>query len=148
MSYLKLLAPLTFCMLLTVGACGDGSGDQSTVTATNEAVVTPLDSPTPAGSAAYCNDEAISAAADTWVQSVTLLIAEKPQLVLSDEDGLRNDIEAATRRYCEVGTAPTLKDVDVYCDGIVAAIDLRLDGPTADRDAFLTEYYNTCNATD
>jgi hypothetical protein len=118
------------------------------VTATNEAVVTPLDSATPAGSAAYCADETVKGVVDTWVTSITLLVEEKPDLDLSDEEGMKDDIEAATREFCEAGQSPPPEAVVTYCDGIVAAIDLRLEGPATDREAFLTEYYNACNATD
>ena len=141
---MKLLVPFVFGVLILAGACSDG-GDSD-----EPAPTTPVNTPlgTPSSSITYCDDEAINGAADTWVTSITLLVEEKPELDLSDEEGMRDDIEAATRKFCEAGQAPPPEAVDIYCDGIVASIDLRLDGPTTDRDAFLTEYYNTCNATD
>lgn len=139
MNYLKFLVPFVFGVLILAGACGDEDSGESSAT--------PLASATPAGSVVFCSDEIVKEAGDTWVTSITLLVAEKPELELSDEEGMRDDIETATRKVCEAGQAPPPEAIDVYCDGIVAAIDLRLEGPTADRDAFLTEYYNACNAT-
>jgi hypothetical protein len=59
---------------------------------------------------------------------------------------MRRDIETAILILCEAGTNPPPDAVATYCDGVVAAIDLRLAGPSADRNRFLTEYYNSCNA--
>ncbi len=140
---LKILIGLAvLAMTLGFAACNeDGEEGEPSQTPAESASQTPEPG-------AYCSDEAVLGAVDSWVSSITLLVADEPELQLSDEEGMGADIETATRKFCEAGQQPLPEDVDLYCDGIVAAIDLRLDGPQEARDAFLTGYYNSCNAID
>lgn len=132
-------------LALTVVACGgdDDEGDGATPTPAASVTTT-----TAAASPEYCNDEAVNSAVDLYVDSVTQSLTEEPTLQLDDVEGMRRDIETALRTLCEAGANPSPDAVATYCDGVVAAIDVRLTGPTDDRNRFLTEYYNSCNAAD
>jgi hypothetical protein len=141
-----LIALFTIMAVALVGiACGgddDGTPDGGSTTAT------PGLATTPAASVEYCNEQAVNDAVDLYVNSVTQSLTEEPTLQLDDVEGMRRDIESALRTLCEAGANPPLEAISTYCDGVVAAIDLRLTGPTEDRNRFLTEYYNSCNAAD
>jgi hypothetical protein len=139
---LRLLIALALPALLILAACEDGGEDESSPSPTSDP------SATATGDAEYCNEQAVSDVVDLWVDSVAVGLAKTDDLTLDDEDGMRNDIEAATLTYCEAGQFPPPEAVEAYCNAIVAAIDFRLDGPNDSRNAFLTDYYDRCYQLD
>jgi hypothetical protein len=141
MRYLVLALVCAFASMAI--ACKDDDGEDTNGDPTPAQSGTTTVTPT----AEFCADDAVDEIVDLYVTSVHQSLAKSPGLTVSDEEGMRNDMESAVRGLCEAGASPDAKAIGNFCNGIVAAIDLRLEGDEAARNQFLTEYYDDCNKT-